>query len=95
MLKLSRVSSRRNAAIGSQFTYESIQSPQQSARSFPAFTRRRAQLPVKVDKVAVIDEHICELKVWKIASEIPVEDVQVILQILLFWVKRKRPGSAN
>ena len=60
MLKLSRVSSRRDAAVGSQFTYESIQSPQQSARSFPTFLHRRIQLLIKVNKIAVIDQDIRE-----------------------------------
>jgi hypothetical protein len=95
MLKLSRVSSRRDAAIGSQFTYESIQSPQQSLGCFPAFTRRRAQFLVKVDEIAAMDKPIRELKVPKFASEPPVENAQVILQALLLGVKRKPAASAN
>jgi hypothetical protein len=48
-----------------------------------------------VDEIAAIDEDIWELKVWKIASEPPIEDAQVILQILL-WVKLKyTPANCN
>jgi hypothetical protein len=43
-----------------------------------------------VDKIAIINEQIRELKLWKMSSEPPIEDLQVILQALV-WVKRKTP----
>jgi hypothetical protein len=60
MLKLRRVPSRRDAAIGGQVTYKGIQSPQQSQRCFPAFIRRHTQFLVEMDKIAAFDEHIWE-----------------------------------
>ena len=60
MVKLSRVPSGRDTAIGGQVTYKSIQNPQKSHRCFLAFTRRQAQFPVEVDKIAVVYEYIWE-----------------------------------